>query len=80
MAIRSRFYIHLAVALNCLILGFLILDSRSIGSLDMDLGLLPDSWDQDGNGWIQSTIGGMRDRRGGCGMCQGNMTLCNELG
>ena len=80
MAIRSRFYLHLAVALNCLILAFLILDSRSIQSLDINVGLFPDRWDQDGRGWINTATGGMKEESGGCGMCRGNLTLCNEVG
>ena len=80
MALRSRFYLHLAVALNCLILAFLILDSRSINSLDIDIGLFPERWDQDGRGWIKSSIGETKDREGRCGMCRGNTTLCDELG
>lgn len=65
--IRSRVYLPLAIGLNCLILAFLILDSRSISSLDINIGLLPDRWE-----------GGSTKRD--CGMCAANRTLCEELG
>lgn len=76
---RSRFHLHLAIVLNCLVLAFLILDSRSISSLDINIGLLPHSWESEdrpsnpGLGWL----GGNGE---GCGMCRANRTLCADLG
>lgn len=77
--LRSRFYLHLAITLNCLILAFLILDSRHISSLDINVGFLPQTWgseggdDERGSRWLDRLDDG-------CGMCRANLTLCAELG
>jgi hypothetical protein len=88
MASRSKLYFTLALCFNCFILTFLILDSRSISSLDINLGFLPTSWDDRS---AEDLAGGRELREHGvsafsqpaqkvCNMCTANSTLCRELG
>lgn len=87
MASRSKLYFTLALCFNCFILTFLILDSRSFNTLDINLGLLPETWDEP---WLKSGKEGgeqlylhelsLEPEKEVCGMCTANTSLCNELG
>jgi hypothetical protein len=88
MASRSKLCFTLALCFNCFILTFLILDSRSFQTLDINLGLLPELWEEP---WLRT---GKAESRGEqlylqelsvepkqkCAMCSANSTLCEELG
>lgn len=89
MATRSKLYFTLALCFNCFIITFLILDSRSFSTLDINLGLLPETWN--GNElWLKSKGKGgeqlylhelsLEPEKKKCGMCTGNSTLCEEVG
>jgi hypothetical protein len=84
MATRSKIYLTLALCVNCFILTILLLDSRSFSTLDINLGLLPETWDQP---WLKAQGEqlylhemGLEQEKEVCGMCTGNSSLCQELG
>ena len=89
MATRSKLYFTFALCFNCFIITFLILDSRSFSTLDINLGLLPETWN--GNDlWVKGKGEGrdqlylhelsLEPEKKKCGMCTGNSTLCEEVG
>jgi hypothetical protein len=84
MATRSKIYLTLALCVNCFILTILLLDSRSFSTLDINLGLLPETWDHP---WLKAQGEqlylhemGLESEKEVCGMCTGNSSLCHELG
>jgi hypothetical protein len=86
MTSRSRLYFVLALCLNTIIITFLILDSRSIDSFDMNLSFLP-SASRESRAYdppaqmpelVSTSTSNILAQT--CGMCTANSTLCDELG
>lgn len=86
MASRSKLYFILALGFNCFILTFLILDSRSVNSFDINFDFLPswnETWARIPSGKaVESQLGvlGALPEKKVCRMCTANSTLCEELG
>jgi hypothetical protein len=83
MAPRNKHYLTLALCVNCFVFIVLILDSKLLSTKDVNIGLLPATWDAP---WSKSSkaetefsMDGRPDKRH-CSMCSANSTLCQELG